>query len=213
MRNASGFCSYECESYAVRVARRVDDRAGGVGRLRRQVHAEGHVVELGDAVVQPLVRLVERAPADDGRMIAVAFQHLEPLRDEARGGLLVLPEGAAPRDAPVAELGPDQVAEPVGVIEEPLLEDLLVQARSVESGGHRQLDVAHERVVVGRRHEGVGPVPLVEHEPLEDRLAVQQDAVAADRHGAQAGVRLDVVDDLTVAGQPHAEAVQVRVLG
>ena len=149
-----------------------------------------------------LPRLVERAPADDAGMRVVALQHLQPLGDVVRPGLLMLavqrPHLAA---APVAELAPHDVAQPVGVVEEALLEDLLVQPRAVEARGLAQLDVADQRLVAGRGHDAVRVVALVEHQPLEDGLAVDLDGLAVDGDAAQAGVALHAVHHRAVGVQ------------
>src|SRR5215213_5750981 len=62
---------------AVGIAGRVQHRTGGVGELGGQEHAASDVVEHGDPVVQDLVGLIQRAPADDAGMVDVALQHLQ----------------------------------------------------------------------------------------------------------------------------------------
>ena len=92
------------------------------------------------------------------------------------------------RDAPARRLAPGQVAQPVGPVVEALLEDLLVQPRAVEPGGHRELDVALERRVARRGPDAVGVEALVEHQAQVDRLVVEEDPVALDVDLAQPGV-------------------------
>ena len=95
--------------------------------------------------------------------------------------------------APVGELAPYQVAQPVGVVQEALLEHLLVQPRAVEAGGHAELDVVDQRLVARRGQDAVGVVALVEHQALEHGLAVELDACArrlqrcAGRHSSSRG--------------------------
>ncbi len=200
--------------HAVRVPGRVEHRTAGVGGLGGQEHRAGHVVELGDPVVQQLVRLVQRAPADDARVAVVAFDRLEPLADVRRGRLLVVLVGVTDAGSPVAELAPDQVPEPVRVVQEPLLEHLLVQARAVEPGRQAELDVADQRLLGRRGHQALRPVPLVQHEPLEHVLAVDQDRLAVDAHRPQTGVRVGSVDHVAVGiDQLEAYVVQVRIRG
>ena len=78
--------------------------------------------------------------------------------------------GAVAAATPIGELAPQQVAQTVGVVEKTLLEDLLVQARSVEAGGQAQLDVGAQRLVVGRCQDAVWIEALVKHQALEERL-------------------------------------------
>ena len=59
-------------------------------------------------------------------------------------------------DAPIAELTPHQVAQAVAVIEEPLFEDLLVQASRVEARRHRQFDIGDQRLLGRRGQDAVG---------------------------------------------------------
>lgn len=59
------------------------------------------------------------------------------VRRDARLRLLLVTFATETRGAQVSELRPDQVAEPIGVIQVALLEDLFVQARAVEAGGER----------------------------------------------------------------------------
>ena len=86
--------------------------------------------------------------------------------------------GTVAATAPVGELAPHQVAQPVGVVQEALLEHLLVQAGAVEAGRQAELDVAPQRLVGGRGQDAVGIEALVEHQPLEDDLAVDLDRLA-----------------------------------
>ncbi len=193
------------------VAGGVDHGAARVGLLGGQEHRPGDVVQGGDPVVQVLVRLVQRAPADDRRVGVVAFQRFQPLGDVARVGTLVVvaDPGLA---APVAELAPDEVAEPVGVVEVALLEHLLVQPGAVEAGPLPEFDVAHEVAVGGGGHQTVRVVPLVQHQPLEHRLPVDQHPLAVDGDRAQARVGRRLVDDparRVEELEPHV--VEVRV--
>ena len=168
------------------VAAGINAGAGGIGGLGGQVHGAQHVVVLGAAVAVP--RLIERAPADERGVVEIALDLLQPLGQHAEHGL-----GAGVIQAPVGELAPHQVAQAVAVIEEALLEDLLMQARAIEAAGHGQFDVAHQRGVAGRGVDAVGVEALVEHRALEDGLAVDQEAVAVQAHGAQARVAVDNV--------------------
>ncbi len=158
------------------------------------------------------MRLVERAPADDRRVRVVPLQRLEPFGDVRRRRPLAVGRRAVAADAPVAELAPHEVAEPVRVEQVSLLEDLLVQAGTVEPGREAELDVPRERGVRRRRHERLRPVALVQDEPLEDRLAVDPDRQSVDGDGAQAGVGAHGVDEDAVrVAQLDVDAVQVRV--
>ena len=70
-------------------------------------------------------------------MRVVPVHRLDPLRDEARVGQLAFGD----THTPVSKFSPDQVAQTVCMVEEPLLEHLLMQACTVEPGAHAQLDV------------------------------------------------------------------------
>ena len=87
------------------------------------------------------------------------------------------------------------------MVEEPLLEHLLVQPCAVESGSHRQLDVRPQRRVVGGRHYPVMVVTLVQDQPLEHDLAVQEHPVAVDGDRPQTGVTGDAVQDSPVKAE------------
>jgi len=98
------------------------------------------------------------------------------------------------------------------VVQEPLLEDLLVQARAVKADGLAHLDVRDQGLVRGRGHHAVGVVALVQHEPLEDGLAVDLDLHAVNGDRAQARVAVRGVNDRAVrVAQRNLQVVQVRV--
>src|SRR4051812_22111312 len=87
--------------------------------------------------------------------------------------------------SPVAKLSPDQVAQPIRMVEKPLLEDLLVQTCPVEADRFRTLDIGDQFGVRGSGHHRFWPVSLIENQPLEDRLAVDLYLLAIDSDGAQ----------------------------
>jgi hypothetical protein len=90
-------------------------------------------------------------------MVAVALDLGAPLVEDhalARGIVVVR--------APARRLAPHEVAELVRPVEEARLEDLLVQPRAVEAGGHRELDVVLQRGVARRGPDAVGVEALVE---------------------------------------------------
>ena len=63
-----------------------------------------------------------------------------------------------------------------------------------------------------RGHDAVGIVALIEHEPLEDRLAVQLDDRPLDADPAQPRVAGRPIHDDTVRiHQRHVEVVQERI--
>ena len=69
-----------------------------------------------------------------------------------------------------------------------------------------------KRLVARRGHQRLWPVALVQHQPLEHRLAVDQDLVAGDRHRPQTGVAVDAVDHRAAVVDDHRpQVVQVRV--
>src|SRR5699024_11431605 len=85
-----------------------------------------------------------------------------PLAHERGSRLLVVAHRAVAGDAPVPELAPDQISVQIGPEQHALLEDLLVQARTVEPGLEGEADVGGHRLVARGGHEGLLPVPLVE---------------------------------------------------
>ena len=169
--------------YEVVSAARVDDRAGGVVHL-------GHVVNRGEKRVRPVLLhirpcFVERAPADDRRVIEVARYYLHPLVEVYLGCL-----SRSAVEAPVAHLVPDHVSVPVGVVEEARLKDLLMQSRAVEAARHRELDVLFE-IRVGRgRVNAVRIEALIKHEALEHRLSVQSELHTVERDASETEIAL-----------------------
>ena len=114
--------------------------------------------------------LIEGTPADDRRMIAIALQDLGPLIDVV--GIVLRLKVVAP----VGKLTPDQVTQLVRPVEEARLEDFLVQPGAVVTGGHAHLDVVLQRFVRRRGPDAIRIKTLVQDQPLEDPLAVDQDA-------------------------------------
>ena len=74
--------------------------------------------------------------------------------------------------APVGILAPHQVAQPVAVVEETGLKDLLVEPGAIEARGKGQLDVLHQVLFRGGGVNALGIEALVQHKPLEQGLAV-----------------------------------------
>ena len=82
-------------------------------------------------------------------------------------------------------------------------------AGPVEAEGAGELDVTAERLVRGRRQQAVREIPLVQHQALDERLAVEPHATVAGLDGAEPEVALDTVDDPAVAiTQRGLEVVQ-----
>ena len=72
--------------------------------------------------------------------------------------------------------------------------------------------MSRRALVAGRGHDAVGIVALVEHQPLEDRLAVDLDRLAVDGEAAQPGVAARAVDHVASGvEQVDVQVVQVRV--
>jgi hypothetical protein len=172
------------------------------------------VVKAADPVARHLPGLVEGAPPDDRGVRVVALQDLQPLRDVAGVLALVVVLGAAAGASPVGELPPDEVAQPVRVEEEALLEHFLVQARAVEAGCLRELDIAPQVVVRRCRPDAVGVEALVEHESLEQDLSINKDRDAVDRDGTQPGVASAAVDHRAGSvDELELEVVEVGIPG
>src|SRR6266581_3351734 len=134
-------------------------------------------------------------------MVAVALDELGPLGGEAARGLgRVLVEAR--------HLRPHQEAQRVRPVEPARVFRLLVLARAVEAERLRQLDVGAQRVAVARSEKASGEVALVEHQPLDERLAVQTPPTAIGLDLAQAEIRLD-----PVFAQPDLDVVEPRRVG
>ena len=159
--------------------------AGAVNKHTGGVKCLCHIVEHRDkALVLIALGFVERTPADDGRMVVVALQKLQPFGEEAcpAGGFRQV-------KTPVAVLAPDDVAELVAVVEEARLKDLLVQSRAVEAHRKRTFDICLQFVVSRCRPDAVRIEALVEHETLEDSFAIEDHCTAIVINVAQTEVR------------------------
>ena len=121
------------------IAAGVDDRPRRIEVLRRPVDGRH---ERGRSVV---LRLVERTPADDRGMVEVPLDDGQPLRQHLSQRLR-MPDV----QAPARILAPDEIPQAVGPVEEARLENLLVEPGAVEPHRQRQLDVAPQRLLVGR---------------------------------------------------------------
>ena len=99
-----------------------------------------------------------------GRMVPVAADDLRPFVDHRQidGRILVV-------QAPVGELAPDHVSQLVGPIEEPRLENLLVQPGPVEAHGLRELDVVAQRLVARRGPDAFRIEALIEDQSVGTR--------------------------------------------
>jgi len=103
-------------------------------------------------------------------------------------------------------------AQPVGMVEETLLEHLLMQPRTIEAGGHAQLDVSAQCLIGRRGEDAVRVMPLIEHEPLEDRFPVQLDDRPLDADPTQPRVAgRPIHDDAVPFHQRDVEVIQERV--
>ena len=151
-----------------------------------------------DLIAHLLESLVERAPAYDTGVGVIALQCLQPLRYIGDAGFLMVLGWAEAAAAPVAELAPDKVAQSVGMVQEPLLENFLMQACTVEADSLAPLNVGDQGGVGGRGHHAVGIVALVQHEPLEDRLAVDLDLQPVNGDCAQPGIAGRAVYDRAI---------------
>ena len=109
----------------VRVSTRIEERARRVhcARGRQQVfEARDELVGAG---------FVERAPANDCRMIAVAAHDLAPLVHKTADGFFLCDV-----HSPTRKLAPHQIAQLVRPVQGARLEDLLVKPRPIETRCH-----------------------------------------------------------------------------
>ena len=77
---------------------------------------------------------------------------------------------------------------------EAFFEHLLVQARAVETGLHRQLDVALERCIGRRSPDAIRVKALVENQAQENRLVVEVNLPILNMHLAQPGIGFYVIE-------------------
>ena len=182
----------------------VDHRASGIGSLGGAIgHLKG---QLAQTVVGLAPDLIVGAPAHDARRAEVALHHLQPLAQEDAHGV-----GTGGIDSPAGHLAPAEVTEPVGPVQETLLEHLLMQPRAVEAHGHGQLDVAAQRVVGGRGVDAVGIEALIQHQPLEYRRTVDQALLAVKGDRAQGKIAVHRVDGFAVFQQRQLQVVEVAL--
>ena len=172
--------------------------AGGINRFGDIPH---HLLQISDDVP---VSFVERAPTDDRWVVPVAQQDLGPLVDISGIAL------GLETETPVSRFSPDHVAELVSPVEEPRLEDFLMQTRAIIAARHAHLDILLQRLVRRRSPEPVGIKPLVKYEPLENWFAVDQDAAPVDGHTAQAEITVQRINFLITAGERELEIIKVR---
>ena len=87
-----------------------------------------------------------------------------------------------------------------------------MQARAVESRRHAEFDIFDQRGIAWRRHDAVGIIALIEHETLEDRLAIYLDRHPVDRNGAHSGVALGAIDNSPArVNKRDLQIIQMRI--
>ena len=98
-------------------------------------------------------------------------------------------------------------------------------ARAIIAHGPGQLHIPAQRIVAGRGQQAVGPVALIQHQALVERMVVQQHLAACHLHLAHAEVGVHPVSHLIlhhgldgqvvqlgIMGPPHVEALQPFVV-
>ena len=153
--------------------------------------------------------LIERSPCNQARVIAVAYYDVGPLGKEVAHSLVVVHI-----QSPAGLLAPGQVAQTVSPVVVALLEDLLVQACSIEAHSLAHGNVLLECLVGRSRPDAVGIVALVEHQTLEVRLVVEVEVAVLDVYLAHAHVAAHLVDDFSL-GIPYRvfHVVEVGIFG
>ena len=151
------------------IAAGVDTGPGGVEEL-------GHLIDDRQQIVVLLAgigpSLVEGAPTYDGRVVEVPVQRLHPFRQKVLDAVRT-----AVVDSPVALFAPYDISHSVTVIQESFLKNLLMEPCPVEAGVHGEPDVLLQRLIGGSRIDAVRIEALVQHQPLEHGLAVDQEAL------------------------------------
>jgi len=152
--------------------------AAGIDAGTGGVHGFGYVVDQGNGGVKLLAAtlipgFVVGTPADDGGVVEVPVDLLDPLGQNA-----VNIFGIAVVQTPVRVFAPNQVAHPVSMVQEPLLEDLLMEPGTVVAHSQGKLDIVLQGLVRGGGVDAVGVEALVQDQPLEYGFAVKQELVA-----------------------------------
>ena len=135
-----------------------------------------------------LLSFIERTPSDQRGMVEITLDFLKPFRDE------VFPcRRLTYIEQPVRVLAPDHISESVRVIEEPRLEDLLMEPRAVVAASHRKLYVVLQRLIGRRGIDAVRVKALVEYEASEHGFSVNIKSVIVHGYLADAEIALHLV--------------------
>ena len=145
--------------------------------------------------------LVGDDPRDDGGMVAVAADQVLPLGGQP-------PRRLRRELVEARHLRPDEKAEDVGVVEPERILRLLVLAGAIESESLGELDVAAQRLAGAGGEQPSGKVTLIQHQPLDERLAVEPPAAIPCLDGAEAEVAADAILE-----QANLDAVELRRSG
>src|SRR5215468_10390153 len=103
-------------------------------------------------------------------MRVVALKLFQPLCCKGYAERLIIQPRYTIHRAPIGEFTPYQVAHSVGMVQEALLKDLLMQASAVKTGCQAQFDIVPQCFVAWSGQHTAGIIALVEHQPLEDDL-------------------------------------------
>ena len=159
-----------------------DHRTGGVKGFRQMIQRFdrmpllAHGSKFGHAP-----GLVERHPDNDAGVAVVALDDLSPLANCPL-------DGAARETISRGHFLPNHESQCIGPVEIPRVLNLLVLADAIEAHGLGQLHILAQRLVAGRREQGVRPIPLVKHEPQHVGTPVEHEAVTQDMYRAHSGV-------------------------
>ena len=155
-------------------------------------------------------RLVHWDPGDDAWVVPIPVDGLGELVQKALLRFVAV-------GVKVWHLGPDQETEPVGPVQPSGIFNLLMLPSAIETERLRQLDVPAQIGIGSGGVPATWKVPLVEDEPLNERLAVEEEAPVLSPHSPQTEVTLDTVDLLPLVIERHDDQVvepgRVRVPG
>ena len=173
------------------------------GRPHRE---RDHVVQQSHRAADLVAELLASGP------VSAAVEPVQPVGDPHPPGGRQRGHQVAVAPAAVDHVLPDQHPDPVAVGIPAQWLDLDVLAEHGEAQRPHRLDVVDHRCVAGRGHQPVGPVALVEHADVRERLVVEEQppvplCVLADAERPDRGVGGD-----HVVSQPHLEVVEVRRL-
>src|SRR4051794_36856318 len=99
------------------------------------------------------------------------------------------------------------------MIEETLLEDLLMETRTVKTCRETQLNITFERFIAWGSHNPIGIVALIEDEALKNDLAVDLNGFPLNSHRTQTGITTHAINCLSFRiKQRNLQIIQMGII-